>query len=111
MRVKHRSNQSQVEVHCARLVFVGDGRRVVHFAGAGGAGGFGCKADDVRIAGVKNRQCAYPEEASARCAELEVNAAVVMHAHFRQHRVVLNYRSPMQYSAHATIRFKVVCTM
>ena len=83
----------------ARSVLVVGGWRVLLFAGGGGAGGGGRGADDVRVAGVDDRQCAHPEEASARGAELEVHAAVVVDAHLRQHRVVLHHRSPIQYSA------------
>jgi len=50
--------------------------------------------NDIRISGVCDGHCADPEVLSARCAQLDVVARVVVHSRLGQHGVVLDLRFP-----------------
>lgn len=51
-------------------------------------------SDDVRIAGVNDRQCAHPVVLSAGSAKLNVVTTVVVNTSLGQHGIVLDLRLP-----------------
>lgn len=54
--------------------------------------GLGQSADDIRISGIGDAECAHTEILSAGCAELDVVAIVVMDSSLGQHSVVFDLR-------------------